>query len=142
MRIGASYYSGIYTQDGEQNLSILCFNAELILLDFEFRGEYVSAVQDTLLGNIKKDGFFVEAAYKVNPKIQPTVRFEQANLPAIMGMEELNTENIQRLTCGLNYYPVPKIIPRLNFKINYSFILNDGSGVSRNELIVQSAIAF
>ncbi|MBI2968293.1 MAG: hypothetical protein HYY40_10850 [Bacteroidetes bacterium] len=140
---GVSYYYGPYTTDGKENLSILCIDVGYNTKKFNLRGEYVSAIQDTLSGSINKNGFFVESAYRVNLYLKPVIRYDQAYLPAVAGFDKIiNTKTIQRVTAGLTIYPEPKLVSRFSIKINYSAVLNDGNGSLTNEFILQTAIGF
>ncbi len=147
---GFSYYSGAYSTDGQMNLSILCFDAEYKYKKFAIRGEYVNAIQDTINGNIKSKGFFTETSYRIHKYLEPCIRYEQANIPNLTGMSDLDNngfndlcnETEQRLSIGLIIYPEPELLSRFNFKINYNIIPNDGQGIKRNEIVVQAAIGF
>ncbi len=143
IEVGGSVYTGAYSQDGKMGVTISCFDAEFKSKRFAVRGEYATAKQDTLDGSIKKDGFFVEASYRLGFVFEPTIRFEQANLPTLTGFEDVSfTDPVQRLSLGLIIYPEPKLLSRFNVKINYSIIPNDGTGQKRNEFILQTAIGF
>lgn len=143
IELGASYYTGAYSTDGNKYLTILCMDAGYHSNKFIIRGEYVYGIQDTATGKINKHGGFLETAYRLNLYFEPVLRYDQADLPEVNGFDNiLNTETIQRITCGLIIYPEPKDIARFTFKFNYSTILNDGTGGMRNEFLVQTAIGF
>jgi hypothetical protein len=150
LEVGVSYYTGAYSEDGKMNIGTGCVDAEYSHKRILIRGEYVFAKEDTLNGNIKKDGGFVESAYRINKYLQPTVRLEMANLPHVTGFSDINgdgskdfnTTAFKRISLGLIFYPEPEILSRFNFKLNYSIIPNDGQGKRRNEFILQTAIGF
>ncbi len=134
--VGASYYTGAYTIDGEQNLSILDFDVEYRKDDLTVRGEYVRAVQETTGDDLIKDGFYAEAAYRLNRYLEPVVRYDQANL------DDGSGHDIQRSTVGLVIYPMPDENPLFNFKVSQSFIHDDGTGDEQSEFVLQCVIGF
>ncbi len=148
--VGFSYYSGAYSTDGKMNLSILCIDAEYQYKKFGIRGEYVKSEQDTLNGSITSDGFYTELSYRINKYLEPAVRYEQANLPGLIGLSDLNGDGIKdlnndtfsRLSLGVIIYPEPELLSRFNFKVNYNIIPNDGQGKKRNEFVLQATIGF
>ena len=148
--MGFSYYTGAYSTDGKMDLSILCLDFEYQHKSFGIRGEFVQSVQDTLNGNIKSNGFYAESSYRLNKFFEPAIRYEQAKLPGVVGMSDINGDGItdfnnevaKRLSLGLIIYPEPELLSRFNFKINYNIIPNDGQGKQRNEFVLQAAIGF
>ncbi len=62
LEIGASYYTGAYTIDGNQDLSIMDFHAEYKKKELTLRGEYVRADQQTSGSDLKKDGFYARSS--------------------------------------------------------------------------------
>lgn len=148
--VGFSYYNGVYSEDGKMKIGIGCVDAEYATKRFILRGEYVFAKEDTLNGNIKKDGGFVESSYRINKYLQPAIRLESVNLPNVTGFADINgdgskdfnTKAFNRISLGLIIYPEPEILSRFNFKINYSIIPNDGQGQRRSEFVLQTAIGF
>jgi hypothetical protein len=136
LEVGASYYTGAYTIDGQQNLSIMDLDAEYKKDKLTLRGEYVRAIQETSTADLNKHGFYAEAAYRVNRHFEPVVRYGQADLDDGSGYD------VKRTTVGLVFYPNPELHPMFNFKISQSFIHDDGTGESRNEFVAQCAIGF
>lgn len=135
IEVGGSYYDGAYSIDGEHRLSIVDFDAEFSTDRITARGEYVRAVQGTSSGDLVKDGFYAELAYRVTRLLEPVFRFDQADLGEGM-------ETVQRSTFGVVLYPVPDLKSRFNIKFNQSIIHNDGTGSTDNEFVVQWALAF
>jgi hypothetical protein len=80
MEFGFSYYTGAYTVDGQRTLSIMDVDAEYRKNDWTFRGEYVWALQDTSGDDLSKEGFYVEAAYRLDSHFEPVVRYDRADL--------------------------------------------------------------
>lgn len=112
LEIGVSYYTGAYTIDGKQNLSIMDVDAEYKKRKLTARGEFVQAWQETSGPNLKKNGFYAETAYRINSKFEPVIRYDQANLDDGTG------HDIKRSTIGLIYYPNPELNPMFNFRIS------------------------
>jgi len=143
IEIGASYYTGKYTPDGKLNIAIMALGAGYSTEKIHIYGEFTQAQQDTNNGKITKTGFFAEAGYKITKNFEPVVRYDEAEVPKVAGYGgKLNTEKIQRFTAGLIYYPQAKLLSRFNFKFNYCYILNDGSGAKGEEIIFQVALGF
>lgn len=136
LEIGASYYTGAYTIDGKQNLSIMDLDAEYKRKELTLRGEYVRAIQDTSAADLTKHGFYAEAAYRVNKHFEPVVRYDQADL------DDGSGHDIKRSTIGLVFYPNPELHPMFNFKISQSFVHDDGTGEQGHEFVAQCCIGF
>ncbi len=136
LEIGASYYTGKYTIDGNQNLSIMDFHAEYEKDGLTLRGEYVRADQQTSGSDLLKDGFYAEAAYGVNQFFEPVIRYDQADL------DDGSGHKYKRSTVGLVYYPNPKLHPMFSFRVGQSFIHDDGTGDREGEFVVQCVIGF
>ncbi|MEK7434073.1 MAG: hypothetical protein AABZ74_13135 [Cyanobacteriota bacterium] len=143
VEIGGSLYKGPYSQDGLKNLSIYDVDLEYKNNDFEIRGEYMLSNQETDSKSIDRNGFFVETGYKFLNQYQPTLRYEYAMLNNYKTINDsISTSPVQKLTAGFNYYPLPNLNSTFKFKLNYSYILDDGNGKTNNEYIFQSVIAF
>jgi len=136
LEFGLSYYTGAYTIDGQQRLSIMDFDAEYRKDDLTLRGEYVWANQETSGPDLEKDGFYAEAAYRVTRHFEPVVRYDRADVDDGSGHE------IQRSTLGLIFYPNPDLHPMFNFKISQSFIHDIGAGGRGHEFVAQCVIGF
>ena len=103
---------------------------------FTFRGEYVKAWQETSGKDLGKEGFYTEAAYRINRNFEPVIRYDQADI------DESLRHNMKRGTVGLGYYPNPKLYPMFNFKISQSLIFDDGTGDRKHEFVAQCVIGF
>lgn len=136
MEFGFSYYNGAYTVDGRQDLSIMDVDAQYRRGAWTFRGEYVWALQETSGDDLTKEGFYAEAAYRLNPHFEPVVRYDQADL------DDGSGHDIERSTVGLVYYPEPDRFPLFNFKISQSFVHDDGTGDEESEFVLQCVIGF
>ncbi len=136
MEFGFSYYTGAYTVDGQQALSIMDVDAEYRKNDWTFRGEYVWGLQDTRGDDLSKEGFYVEAAYRLNSHFEPVVRYDQADL------DDGSGHDIERSTVGLVIYPKPDLHPLFNFKVSQSFVHDDGTGDETSEFVLQCVIGF
>jgi hypothetical protein len=136
MEFGFSYYTGAYTVDGQRSLSIMDVDAEYRKNDWTFRGEYVWGLQETSGDDLSKEGFYVEAAYQLDPHFEPVVRYDQADL------DDGSGHDIERSTVGLVIYPKPDLHPLFNFKISQSFVHDDGTGDETSEFVLQCVIGF
>ncbi|MBN2182507.1 MAG: porin [Sedimentisphaerales bacterium] len=136
LEVGASYYTGAYTTDGKQDLSITDFHAEYNKNKLTIRGEYVLADQQTSGSDLDKNGFYAEAAYRINSFLEPVVRYDQADLDSGSG------HDVERSTFGIVYYPNPRLHPMFNFKISQSIIHDDGTGDRKHEFVAQCVIGF
>ena len=136
LEVGLSYYTGAYTIDGKQDLSIMDLDVEYKKNDWTLRGEYVRADQEVSTGDLKKDGFYAEAAYRLNRNFEPVFRYDEAD------MDDGSGHDIQRSTIGLVFYPEPDLHPMFNFKISQSFIHDDGTGDQKHEFVAQCVIGF
>ncbi len=136
LEVGASYYTGAYTIDGNQDLSITDFHVEYDKNKLILRGEYVKANQQTSGADLDKKGFYAEASYRINSFLKPVVRYDQADLDSGTG------HDFKRSTIGLVYYPNPKLHPMFNFKISKSIIHDNGYGDREDEFVAQCVIGF
>ena len=134
--VGVSYYTGAYTVDGRQRLSIMDVDAEYHKDEWTFRGEYVQSLQETSGDDVTKEGFYAEAAYRLNRHLEPVVRYDQVDL------EDPSGHNIERSTVGLVIYPEPNLHPLFNFKVSQSFVHDDGTGDETSEFVFQCVIGF
>jgi len=136
LEVGFSYYTGAYTIDGKQDISIMDCDVEYEKDGWTFRGEYVWADQAVSTGDLNKDGFYAEAAYRVNRHFEPVFRYDQTDL------DDGSGHDVQRSTIGLVFYPNPTLHPMFNFKISQSFIHDDGTGDQKHEFVAQCVIGF
>jgi len=136
LEVGASYYTGAYTADGNQDLSITDFHVEYNKNELTLRGEYVRADQQTSGSDLDKNGFYAEAAYRVNSFLEPVIRYDQADL------DDGSGHDVKRSTVGLVYYPNARLNPMFNFKISKSIIHDDGTGDREDEFVAQCVIGF
>jgi len=136
LEVGFSYYSGAYSTDGKQRLSIMDVDAEYRKDDLTLRGEYVWASQETSGADLKKHGFYAEAAYRISRRFEPVVRYDRADV------DDGSGHDIHRSTVGLIFYPNPELHPMFNFKISQSFVHDDGTGDRGHEFVAQCVIGF
>ena len=136
LEVGVSYYTGAYTTDGNQDLSIMDFHAEYQKKELTLRGEYVRANQETSGSDLDKNGFYAEAAYRINSHYEPVIRYDQTDL------DDGSGHDIKRSTIGLVYYPEPVLHPMFNFKISKSVVHDDGAGDRQDEFVAQCVIGF
>jgi len=111
--LGASLYSGNYSNDPAKdlNLTMFGFDAAFRKNGFEVRGEMVSADQTVSDGSFKKTGGYAQASYLINGKFEPAVRFSTRNMPGE------NKDN-SRFSMGLSYYISAAAAFRVNYHVN------------------------
>ncbi|MDH7600425.1 MAG: hypothetical protein QHH07_12460, partial [Sedimentisphaerales bacterium] len=133
---GISCYRGAYTADGQQYLTIMDLDAEYRQDAWIFRGEYVWACQEVSTGDLHKQGFYAEAAYRLNRHLEPVVRYDQAYMDDAFG------QILKRTTFGLVFYPDPDLHPMFNFRASQSLVHNDGRGNQTHEFVIQCVLGF
>lgn len=138
IRIGGSYYSGAYTVDGEQRLTIMDADAGVSWRDLTLRAEFVSAQQETAAnGTLEKQGFYVIAAYKILSRIEPVVQYDSIRLDG----DPANDRD--RITAGFNWYPYPTDLPSAVVKVNYEMTTDDGpEDTEDDKFILQLSMGF
>lgn len=136
LQAGVSYYRGAYTPDGQQYLSIFDLDAEYSKEHWTLRGEYLWAWQEVSTGDLHKQGFYAEAAYRLNRYLEPVIRYDQAYLDDAYG------QVLKRTTFGLVFYPDPQLHPLFNFRLSQSLVHNDGRGDQTHEFVIQCVLGF
>jgi len=143
--IAGSLYYGNYSEDSalDLNLAILGADAAFQYRDLELRGELVHAIQEVSPAiaseDLKKTGFYTQAAYRITPKFEPTVRFSWRNMPddpvAGAGIDDRS-----RLSFGTNYYLAANAVVRLAYNLNMEN--NDTPEADNDKIIGQFTMAF
>ncbi len=111
--IGASIYTGNYSDNPDEDLNLRLFGADAAYRNsgLEIRAEVVTADQEGTVEDLTKTGGYVQAAYLVDSKWEPVVRLSVRNMPG-------ESQDQNRLSFGLNYYISPAAAVRLNYHIN------------------------
>lgn len=136
LQAGVSYYTGAYTPDGQQYLSIFDLDAEYSKAQWTLRGEYIWASQEVSTGDLHKHGFYAEAAYRLNRCLKPVIRYDQAYLDDAYG------QILKRTTFGLVLYPEPQLHPLFNFRVSQSLVHNNKRGNQTHESVIQCVLGF
>jgi len=111
---GASFYTGKYgVSDSGADLRITMtdLDAQYMKDGFSLRGEYVHASQDASGGDLTKSGGWVQAAYWVNARVEPVVRFGTLSMPG-------ESSDAKRLSMGVSFQVSPASIFRVAFMRN------------------------
>lgn len=74
--VGASVYTGAYTEDGEQRITMADVDLELRVGDFLSRVEGALVLQDSAAGVITRTGVFARVAYSIVPAVRPSLGFD------------------------------------------------------------------
>lgn len=131
---GTGVYTGKYTEDGEQGLTIFSTDLGYIKNGFTLRAEYNMANMETTSRTINRDGASITGSYVIKDKVEPVIRYDFMNWddPADV------TRDRSRIYTGINYL----ISNTMNLKFGYEFISNEGEEVDDNVLSFQLALGF
>ena len=133
--IGASGYTGATSNDGKLRTSIFDFDLNYEVGNFEFKGEYAMALQGTGAGNITKQGFYLQGAYKVFNWLEPVLRYDMINY------SNSTADNKQRVSLGVNFYPFADVWSLFMLKTAYSYTVQENNQTPHS-LIAQAAMGF
>lgn len=112
--VGLSVMTGNYSDTPDENLSLTLTGVDLAYHyeGIEVRGELVHASQEVSDGdNLSKTGGYMQAAYKLAPKVEPVVRWSSRNMPG-------DGSDKSRFSLGINYYLSSASSVRINYHIN------------------------
>ncbi|PIQ26477.1 hypothetical protein COW36_21745 [bacterium (Candidatus Blackallbacteria) CG17_big_fil_post_rev_8_21_14_2_50_48_46] len=133
--LGFSAYTGATSNDGKLRTSIFDFDLNYEVGNFDFKGEYAMALQGTGSGNITKQGFYLQGAYKVFNWLEPVLRYDMINY------SNSTAENKQRVSVGVNFYPFADTWSLFMLKTAYSYTLQENNQTPHS-LIAQAAMGF
>ncbi|MFQ5447085.1 MAG: porin [Saprospiraceae bacterium] len=124
--IGASIYSGNYSDDPNNDLTLTMYGVDAAFRKngFELRAEMVSASQDVSDGSWTKTGGYAQASYLVGGKWEPVVRYSTRNMPG-------ESKDNSRISFGVSYYISAAAAFRINYHIN-----GEKSGSKDNDVFV------
>lgn len=113
--LGASVYTGAYTADGQQRLTIGNIDAEVKVAGLTFQSEWIAAVQSVAAGSVLwKSGFYTLMSYHFLDHWEPVAQFDLLNLDGPEGNDR------RRITGGVNFYPYPEEVPSVVVKGSYA----------------------
>jgi hypothetical protein len=127
--LGASIYTGNYLDDPTQNLTLTLFGADAAWSHrgFEIRAEAVFADQGATGGDLSKKGGYAQAAYLIQGRFEPVVRFSLKDMPG-------ENDDRRRFSFGANYYVSPSSSVRLAYHVNMEdqgFVANNNAAVAQ-----------
>ena len=142
--IGVSYYTGVWDNAGQQNLSLYGFHFLTKVAGLDVFAEYSHSLSENppplALG--KADGFFIQTSYLLAGKFRPTIRYgtlDYLDPGNLLGRQPTDFDN--KIIClGWNYYLTGAIV----FKAEYNFV-QEGKRKEKkdNDLIaLQAAVRF
>lgn len=131
---GGSVYTGNYSNMPDMSLTLTMFDVDVHYANkgFSVRGEYVTADQEATLGDLTKKGGYAEAAYLVNNKWEPVVRYSMRDMPG-------ESDDLSRFSLGMNYHISAAGTVRLDYHINSE---ETGFETDNNVLIAQFVTVF
>ncbi len=111
--VAVSVQTGNYLDDADQDLTLTLFGADAAyrVNDFEIRGEVVRANQETFTEDLTKTGGYVQAAYRVGPKVEPVIRWSARGMPG-------ESADQSRFSFGLNLFVSPSSSVRVAYHLN------------------------
>ena len=136
VELGLSAYTGAYTVDGEQRLSMLGVDAGYVGHGFTVEFEGVIADQEVSAGDLEKTGFRILAAYQVLPWLEPVVAYDQIQLD---GAPEGDRSFILG---GVNLLPFHEEVPQLIVRAFYGLQRDDGADPDDDVFLAQLALGF
>jgi hypothetical protein len=131
--VGASLHTGTYDAANDLAVTFIGVDGAFRTHGLELRGELVRAAQDATAGELKKTGFYAQAAYLVTPAIEPAVRFSQMEFPGASARDE------REISVGVSVYPSDFGALRLFGRINKE---RSTPEVNNNLFIAQLTVGF
>ncbi len=131
--IGASVYTGNYSNDFETDLTLtlLGVDAAYRYLDLELRGEWILASQEATTDDLDKSGGYLQAAYRIN-KFEPVLRYSTRDLDS-------EGSELSRLGIGFSIYLSNAAALRVAYLINME---EDGFESDNDGLMFQFTTTF
>lgn len=133
--LGISGYTGATDNDGKLRTSIFDVDLNYEVGNFDFKGEYAMALQGTGSGNITKQGFYLQGAYKVLDWLEPVIRYD------MIQYSDSAANSKQRVSLGVNFYPFEDVWSLFMLKAAYSYTIQQNS-TTPHSFITQAAIGF
>ena len=131
--IGGSVHSGTYNDSLGLGVTFLGADATFQRAGFEIKGEFVQATQESGTGDLKKTGYYAQAAYLVASQVEPTIRVSQMEFPGT------SNRDLREISLGFSVYPSDSGALRLFYRINTQRTVPE---VDDNQFIVQFTVAF
>ena len=141
---GASYYRGMWDDEGQNALRMYGFHFLGKLSGFDLYAEYSNAVSENPLPLVsgEMDGYFVQLSYLFEKKIRPTIRYgtlDYLDPGNLLGRDPTDFDG-RTVAFGLNYYLTSAIV----FKLEYDLIMEGDrkEPAENNILALQAAVRF
>lgn len=133
--VGASFYTGTYNDSAKLNLRILGLDASYRTGALEFRGEWMSAAQDTSASDgFTKSGYYLQGSYELRRDIEVATRYSRVDFPGTSG-------DRARLSLGLNLHASDAAALRVAYNINRETGAGEAQ-VKNDSFIVQFTVGF
>lgn len=132
LKASTNYYSGIYTPDGQHNLSVYGASLSFEKSNFVVWSEYQAAKQEISNGYLHKHGYYLLFGYKFFDKLEPIIRYDQIDL------DQEKQRDRRRMTMGINYY----IFRNAVFRVNYDIVTNVAEVQENNQFSIQFSVGF
>jgi hypothetical protein len=131
--LGVSFHTGTYDAAADLGVTYVGVDGAFQKDAFELRGEFVQATQQSSGGDLKKTGWYAQAAYLVLPTIEPAVRFSQMDFPGA------SNRDLREISLGVSFYLSDLGALRLFGRINKERSLPE---VDDNLFTAQFTVAF
>lgn len=131
--VGGSFHTGKYDAVADLAVTFIGADAAFQKGGLELRGEFIQATQESSGGDLKKNGWYVQAAYLVLPTVEPAVRFSQMEFPGA------SNRDVREISVGVSIYPSDFGALRLFGRFNTERSLPE---VDNNQFIAQFTVGF
>lgn len=131
--VGGSFHTGKYDAVADLAVTFIGADAAFQKGGLELRGEFIQATQESSGGDLKKNGWYVQAAYLVLPTVEPAVRFSQMEFPGA------SNRDVREISVGVSIYPSDFGAFRLFGRFNTERSLPE---VDNNQFIAQFTVGF
>ncbi|NIM49009.1 MAG: hypothetical protein GTN62_04165 [Gemmatimonadales bacterium] len=129
---GASGYYGSYDPVNDLNLAMFGVDAAFRYRALELRAEGVLASQDAVGGDLTKKGGYAQAAYLIQRRFEPVVRFSMRDMPG-------DDSDAWRLSFGASFYVSASAAIRLAYHHNDE---KAGFDSDNDDVIAQFTMSF
>lgn len=147
---GVSAYTGAYTVDGKQRLTMFDVDVELTVEKLLARVEGVYTRQGVAGGHIANWGVYARLAYRLHPKLRPAVGWDYMTIhregTALRDGNGIHATHWQ-VALGLDFIPWPESLPTTVLRLAASRQYSDSDGDGKDDaqdnlLLVQLTTGF
>lgn len=136
LSVGVSGYTGAYSVDGAQRLSLGGADATLQIANFQIQSEYVVGHQTTARGDILKLGGHVLVTFQLFDQLAPVFQIDHVRLGGAPEQDRV------RLTAGAVVLPFANDVYNLVLKPSFAITTNEGNREISWRGVVQAALGF